>query len=61
MRLKELRVQNGQTQKQMAEIIRYSIEEYARYEKGQREPNLKTLCVFADYFGVTLDYLVGRV
>ena len=45
----------------MAEIIRYSIEEYARYEKGQREPNLKTLCVFADYFGVTLDYLVGRV
>ena len=31
-----------------------------RYEKGEREPNLSTLCTFADYFGVTLDQLAGR-
>ena len=33
---------------------------YRRYEKGEREPNLSTLCTFADYFGVTLDQLAGR-
>lgn len=33
---------------------------YRRYESGEREPNLSTLCAFADYFGVTLDQLAGR-
>ena len=33
---------------------------YRRYEKGEREPSLSTLCTFADYFGVTLDQLAGR-
>lgn len=33
---------------------------YRRYEKGDREPTLSTLCTFADYFGVTLDQLAGR-
>jgi len=33
---------------------------YRRYEKGEREPNLSTLCAFADYFDVTLDQLAGR-
>ena len=33
---------------------------YRRYELGEREPTLSTLCAFADYFGVTLDQLAGR-
>lgn len=31
-----------------------------RYERGEREPTLRALCALADYYGVTLDYLVGR-
>ncbi len=33
---------------------------YRRYETGESEPNLSTLCTFADYFKVTLDQLAGR-
>lgn len=33
---------------------------YRRYELGEREPTLSTLCAFADYFGITLDQLAGR-
>ena len=34
---------------------------YRRYETGEREPSLSVFCTFADYFGVTLDQLAGRV
>ena len=31
-----------------------------RYENGEREASVSTLIRMADYFGVTIDYLVGR-
>ena len=31
-----------------------------RYEKGEAEPNLNSLIKIADFFGVTIDYLIGR-
>ena len=61
MRLKELRESKGLTQKEVAEIIGYSEVSYARYEKGEREPDISTLCKLAEYFNVTVDYLIGRV
>ncbi len=61
MRLKELRESKGLTQKEVAEIIGYSEISYARYEKGEREPDISTLCKLAEYFNVTVDYLIGRV
>lgn len=60
MRLKELREAKGLTQKEVAEIIGYSEISYARYEKGEREPDISTLCKLAEYFNVTVDYLIGR-
>ena len=33
---------------------------YYRYEKGEREPTASLLLALADYFDVSLDYLVGR-
>ena len=60
MRLKELRESKGLTQKEVAEIIGYSEISYARYEKGEREPDITTLCKLAEYFNVTVDYLIGR-
>ena len=61
MRLKELRESKRLTQKEVAEIIGYSEISYARYEKGEREPDISTLCKLAEYFNVTVDYLIGRV
>ena len=61
MRLKELRESKGLTQKEVAEIIGYSEISYSRYENGKREPDISTLCKLANYFNVTIDYLIVRV
>lgn len=60
MRLKELRIAKGMTQNELAKVIGYSSLSYARYEKGEREPDINTLCKLADYFEVSVDYLIGR-
>ena len=60
MRLKELRVEKEATQKEVAEFIGCSPLVYSRYEREEREPDIDALCRLADYFGVTIDYLVGR-
>ena len=60
MRLKELRLSKGLTQSEIAKVIGYSSLSYARYEKGEREPDISTLCKLADYFNVSVDYLLGR-
>lgn len=64
-RLRELResivLEDGKkcSQKQFAEIIGVKQNNYNNWENG-REPNLQTLIKIADYYGVTLDYLVGH-
>lgn len=59
-RLKELRKQQKLTQEEIAKTLNTTQQTYQRYEIEQSEPNLETLCKLADYYGVTLDYLVGR-
>jgi transcriptional regulator with XRE-family HTH domain len=61
MRLKELRESKGLTQKEVAEIIGYSEIYYGRNENRKREPDISTLCKLAEYYNVTVDYLIGRV
>lgn len=58
--LKACRKEYGITQKQLAIEIKISERAYQHYEIGTREPNLATLIALADFFGVSLDYLVGR-
>lgn len=60
MRLKELRAEKGATQKAVADFICCSPPVYSRYERGKREPDIDTLCRLADFFGVTVDYIVCR-
>ena len=60
MRLKELRVEKGATQKEVAEFICCSPLVYSRYEREEREPDIDALCRLADFFGVTVDYIVCR-
>nr|DAF74066.1 MAG TPA: helix-turn-helix XRE-family like protein [Caudoviricetes sp.] len=47
-------------QRDVAEIIGCTQTIYSRYESGDREPSLTTLVKLADFYNVSLDYLVGR-
>lgn len=60
LRIRELRVDCGLQQKQIAQDLHLSKQAYSNYELGQREPSIDMLLKLADYFGVTVDYLVGR-
>lgn len=59
-RLQKLRNEQNKTQKEIANILGISYQAYAHYEKGRREPSPEQLKKLADYFGVTVDYLIGR-
>lgn len=59
-RLIELRKSRGLTQKQVYEGVSMSMLGYQRYEYGEREPSFQKLIALADFFDVSLDYLVGR-
>ncbi len=58
MRLKDLRIASGTTQKDVAESIGCTATVYSRYEREEREPDIQTLCKLANYFQVSIDYLV---
>lgn len=60
MKLKELRKSKNITQLDVATSIGVSPQVLSRYERGEREPDYKTLCKLADFFGVTVDELLGR-
>lgn len=59
-RIKILRSTNLLTQKQLADILEISEVSLQRFEYGTARPSLDTLIALADYFDVSLDYLVGR-
>ena len=59
-RLFNLRESKPVLQKELAGLLQVSVRQYQRYEKGEQEPNIDKLIALADYFGVSLDYLVGR-
>lgn len=60
MRLKELRKKKHITQLRLAMDLNMNQNTISRYETGEREADYKTLILFADYFGVSIDYLLGR-
>lgn len=60
MKMKELRKENKKTQQEIAEILNVTQQTYAKYELGINEPTIATFCKLADYYGVTVDYLLGR-
>lgn len=58
MRLKELRVKKGVTQQVVAKAIGCSTNNYSRYEREERAPDIYYLIRIADYYGVSVDYLI---
>lgn len=59
-RLKELRKNRNLTQTGLANALNLSHGAIAMYETGKRQPDNETLTRIADYFGVSVDYLLGR-
>ena len=59
-RLKELRKKHKVNQTILAELLHVSQRQISYYENAQDTPSLLSLIVIADYFDVSLDYLVGR-
>lgn len=57
--LEDLRVDNDLTQQDVANILHCQREVYRRYEKGTRELPLSYAIILAQYYNVSLDYLVG--
>ncbi len=60
MRLKELRKTKGISQLKLALDMDMNQNSISRYENMEREADYKTLIAFADYFDVSVDYLLGR-
>lgn len=60
LRLKDLREDNDLTQKQISEYLLCDQSLYSKYERGEREIPLKIIIKLADFYNVSIDYLVGR-
>ena len=55
-----MREDNDLTQKQISEILLCDQSLYSKYERGEREIPLKIIVTLADYYNVSVDYLIGR-
>ena len=55
-----LRIEKGLSQKQLAEKVNVSQQSINKYENHDVEPNTETLCLLADFFETSVDYLIGH-
>ncbi len=60
MRLKELRKLKNESQQKLAMILKVSQTLISRYESGEREPSFAEFIKIADYFDVSIDYILDR-
>ncbi len=59
-RIRELRKQKGITAKKLGEAVNVAESTISLYENGRRSPDYDTLARIADFFGVSVDYILGR-
>ena len=55
-----LRKEKGLTQKDVADHLGISRQAYANYECGNREPDIGTLKMLSEYFGVSIDFILSN-
>ncbi len=58
-RLKEIRKDRDYTQREIASILKINQVQYSRYETGSRVIPIDKLVMLANFYGVSLDYLLG--
>lgn len=59
-RIRDLREDADKTQTEVARYLGTTAQYYGQYEKGEREMPISRAIMLADYYHVSLDYLVGR-
>lgn len=59
-RLYDLRQDHDMTQKEVAALLGIDQRVYSNYETGKREIPIRHLIVLADYYKMSIDYIVGR-
>lgn len=59
-KLLELRTQRGVTQGAVAQACEMTLRQYHRIERGEQKPGFENLLRLADYFDVSVDWLMGR-
>jgi len=60
LRIRDLREDKDLTQKVIAEYLLCDQSLYSKYERGERQLPLEYADMLADYYGVSVDYLIGR-
>lgn len=60
-RLLDLRQDADMSQKEIAALLGIDQRTYSNYETGKREIPVHHLIVLADFYGTTIDYMVGRI
>ena len=60
MKLKQLRISENKSQTEFAKQFNLTQGTYSNYENGTTEPPIQTLVEIADYYNVSVDYLIGR-
>ncbi len=58
--IRDIREDNDLSQKQAADILGITQQQYQLYESGKREMPMHHFITLADHYGVSLDYLAGR-
>ena len=58
-KLKKARANTGFTQREVSKETNITASVLARYETGKLEPNLEVLGILADFYGVSVDWLLG--
>lgn len=60
LRIRDLREDRDMKQKQIAAVLMCDQSLYSKYEREERPLPLELACKLADFYGVSIDYLVGR-
>lgn len=60
LRIKDMREDNDFTQKQISQLLLCDQSLYSKYERGEREIPLRIIVALADFYKVSVDYLIGR-
>lgn len=58
--LRKLRVEKGLKQEELADFLKIAKSTYSRYENDVRQPDNETLVKLANFFDVSVDYLLGN-
>lgn len=58
-RIKELRLEKGMTQKELASLLNLTANSICEWEKGRSSPNIELLIKLSEIFEVSIDYILG--